>query len=89
MRTIESPEVEGFLLAFRGLRLAGSSTRPLTYLHTPRDFANPEQVLLRPQWFDFVGIKTDVSFDWSGQYRNDNDREVARARERELRRRQQ
>lgn len=82
-RPEEAPELEGFLLSFRGLRLAGSSTRALTSLHTPRDFANPEQVLLRPQRFDFVGIKTEVTFDWTGQHRNDDSRDVVRARRQE------
>jgi len=63
-RREESPDVEGFLMAFRGLRLAGSSIRPLESLHTPTNFANPERVMLRPRKFIFTGIG-ELSFDWS------------------------
>src|SRR5262249_12435781 len=44
----QPPDAEGFLITFRGLRLAGSSTHPLASLHTALDPDNPEQVLLHP-----------------------------------------
>lgn len=78
-RPEEAPEVEGFLLAFRGLRLAGSSTKPLTSLHTPVNFDNPERVMLRPTLIEFVDIKTDMTFDWTGRH-HDASRDVVRAR---------
>ncbi len=59
----EPPDIEGFLMAFRGLRLAGSSIRPLESLHTPTNFANPEQVLLRPRKLIFTGVG-EVAFKW-------------------------
>jgi hypothetical protein len=80
----EPPEAEGFLIGFRGLRLAGSSTRPLALLHTPLNLANPEQVLLRPKKLTFGAfhklVIDEIRFDWSGRYHNDQDRNVVRAR---------
>jgi hypothetical protein len=54
---------EGFLMEFRGLRLAGSSTAPLASLHTPVDFANPEMVLLHFKRFEFPLIGK-LDFRW-------------------------
>jgi hypothetical protein len=59
------PQAEGFLIGFRGLRLAGSSTVPLASLHTPRDFANPEQVLLRPRRLTFEPAG-EIALRWTG-----------------------
>lgn len=64
----ERPDVEGFLMGFRGLRLAGSSIRPLESLHTPTNFANPQQVMLRPRKLIFKGVG-EVVFDWAGRGR--------------------
>ncbi len=75
----EPPEVEGFLIGFRGLRFAGSSTRPLLSLHTPVSPLNPEQVLLRPKHVEFLPVGK-VDFDWSGRDRGDDNLNVVRAR---------
>lgn len=78
-RPADAPEVEGFLMSFRGLRLAASSTRPLQSLHTPVNLINPEQVMLRPQRLELLP-SGEVTLDWSGTYRNGSDKNVVRAR---------
>jgi len=75
----EPPEVEGFLIGFRGLRFAGSSTRPLLSLHTPVNHLNPEQVLFRAKHIEFLPVGK-VDFDWSGRDRSDDNPNVVRAR---------
>jgi len=70
IRTVnrEPPQAEGFLMAFRGLRFAGSSTTPLHKVHTPADFGNPEQILLRPNRIIFKPTGR-LDFLWAGRRR--------------------
>jgi len=79
-RPADQPEVEGFLMGFRGLRLAGSSTMPLSSLHTPTNPFNPEQVLVHLQRINFAPTAR-VDFDWSGKLSGE-DKNVRRARDR-------
>ena len=67
-------------MSFRGLRLAGSSTRALESLHTPTNPFNPERVVLRPRRIE-IRPTARVDFDWTGKFTGD-DKNVRRARAR-------
>ena len=73
-------EIDGFLIGFRGLRLAGFAREPMLAFPSPVafDYSAPS-VLLRPQTIGVMGI-AELNFDWSGNHRNDLDKNVVRAR---------
>jgi len=73
-------EIDGFLIGFRGLRLAGFAREPMLAFHSPVAFDySPPSVLLRPKAIGFTGV-AELNFDWSGNYRNDLDKNIVRAR---------
>jgi hypothetical protein len=73
------PEVAGFLLGFRGLRMAGSSILPLLSLPVTPAFAGGQKIR-RLGLLKLENVNAHVAFDWTGLHRNDTNEDVVLAR---------
>lgn len=61
--TTDQSDVEGFLIRFRGLRLAGSSTQPLNSLYKPGADFDLDRVDVHPKKMIFTDV-CQVAFRW-------------------------